>query len=82
MPESRGLCFTGCFNRLVSVLADFFGDISIEISDNARIGGIVLAAKARASNSKEHAELARSMLTDAGYDTRLVQPWLEAISEP
>ena len=79
--ESRGLCFTGRFNRTLSVLVGFYSDIVIEISDSSRIGAIILKAgeDVRSNSPEAHRELARVMLTDAGYSTDEMQPWLEAI---
>ena len=84
--DSNGKCFTGKFNRLVSVLAGFCDDIVIEISDNSQIGAIIAAAKQQIESLEEnqyspeaHVELAQILLLEGGYDAVTVQPWLDAI---
>ena len=88
--DSRGLCFTGRFNRTLSVLVGFYEDIIISISDNSRISAIIIKArdKCNVSPSRDstvpyspeaHAELAKTMLLEAGYDLAEVNVWLEAI---
>ncbi|CAH6420509.1 Hypothetical protein MVR_LOCUS148 [uncultured virus] len=82
--DSEYKCFTGRFNRTLSVLVGFYPDIFIEISDSSRIGAIILGAKDRLElyDSKVHHELAKAALLEAGYDEADVRPWLRAISEP
>ena len=81
--DSEDKCFTGRFNRLVSVLAGFCDDIVIEISNRSRIGAIVVAAKYGITpyDSAKHRDTAHTLLTEAGYDTDTIKPWLEAITE-
>ncbi|CAH6421591.1 Hypothetical protein MVR_LOCUS287 [uncultured virus] len=76
-------CFTGRFNRTLSVLAGFFDDIVIEISDSSRIGAIILAIKDRVVpyDPTTHRELAKVALLEAGYGEDEMQSWLEAIHE-
>ena len=75
-------CFTGRFNRTLSVLVGFYEDIMIEISDNSRIGAIIIAAgtKVGEHDPVAHRELARTLLLAAGYDIDIIKPWLEAIA--
>ncbi|CAH6421588.1 Hypothetical protein MVR_LOCUS286 [uncultured virus] len=82
--ESEGKCFTGRINRLVSVLAGFCDDIVIEISDNSRIGAIIVAAKYGITpyDLVKHRDTAHKLLTEAGYDALTIKPWLGAITEP
>lgn len=79
--ESRDLCFTGRFNRTLSALVGFYPDIIISISDNSRIGAIILKAREAIDpyDPLTHIKLAQSMLTDAGYGADEIKPWLEAI---
>lgn len=88
--ESKGMCFTGRFNRLVSVLVGFYPDIAIEISDSSRIGAIIVAARNRTESQEgdtpclpydpnAHRSLALELLTDAGYDAETIEPWLAEI---
>ncbi|CAH6420505.1 Hypothetical protein MVR_LOCUS147 [uncultured virus] len=79
--ESRGKCFTGRFNRTVSVLMGFYDDIVIAIADSSRIGAIIVAIKGSVLpyDPKVHQERAKTALTEAGYDDDTIIPWLEAI---
>ena len=43
MIESECMCFTGRFNRLISVLVGFYDDVEINISDSSRISGIIIS---------------------------------------
>ncbi|CAH6421578.1 Hypothetical protein MVR_LOCUS283 [uncultured virus] len=81
IADSEHMCFTGRFNRTLSVLAGFYPDIVIEISDSSRIGAIVIAArdKIRPYDSIKHRKLAVTLLSEAGYDGETVAPWLGAI---
>ena len=84
VAASRNKCFMGRFNRLLSVLAGFYDDIVIEISDCERINAIVLATKRRVRPYDKviHCEQARQKLLKAGYAMSEIKPWLRAISEP
>ena len=81
--DSECKCFTGRFNRTLSVLVGFYEDIIIEISDSSRIGAIILAVKNRLGtcDPKVHREHARKALLEARYDEATIELWLEAISE-
>ena len=81
--DSKGMCFTGRFNRLVSVLVGFYPDIVIEISDSSRIGAIILAVKERLESyhPTAHREIAHRELLGAGYTEVEIEPWLKAIDE-
>lgn len=85
-------CFTGRFNRTLSVLVGFYEDIVIEISDNSRIGAIIIAvqkqleARAVIDDSKpyspvEHKRMARTQLLAAGYTESKIDAWINAIDE-
>lgn len=82
--DSECKCFTGRFNRTLSVLVGFDPDIMIEISDTSRIGAIILAIKERMIHYDPHLHKAQALaaLIEAGYDAEIIEPWLEAISEP
>ena len=84
ISDSRGKCFTGRFNRTLSVLVGFYPDIVIEISDSSRIGAIITAAgtKVRPYDSTQHRAVALEALLEAGYEEDILEPWLGAISEP
>lgn len=83
LEEAEDLCFTGRFNHTLSVLAGFDDDISIDISESARIGGIIVATRDRLSDydAQEHYDLAKEQLEEAGYDEDTIEPWLRAITE-
>ncbi|CAH6420513.1 Hypothetical protein MVR_LOCUS149 [uncultured virus] len=83
ISDSECKCFTGRFNRTLSVLVGFYDDIVIEISDTARIGAIIIAVKERLElyDPEVHQDLARIALLEAGYDAATIEPWLDAILE-
>lgn len=79
--DSECKCFTGRFNRTLSVLAGFYDDIKIEISDGTRIGAIILAAKQKIHpyNSELHKEIATKSLLEVGYSEEEIDTWINAI---
>lgn len=81
--DSHCKCFTGRFNRTLSVLTGFYDDIVIEVSDSSRIGAIILSIKDRVVpyDPAVHREQSRLALTEAGYSKEEMQSWLDAISE-
>lgn len=83
IADSECKCFTGRFNRTLSVLVGFYSDIKIDISDNSRIGAIIVAAKNQTTpyDQHQHKSLAMILLLQAGYDADVIKPWLEAITE-
>lgn len=80
--DSECKCFTGRFNRTLSVLIGFYPDIIIEIADSSRIGAIILAIQEKINpyDALEHYRLASQALIEAGYDGDTIRPWLEAIA--
>lgn len=83
LEEAEDLCFTGRFNHTLSVLAGFDDGVSIDISESAHIGGIIIATRDRLScyDAQEHYDLAKEQLEEAGYDEDTIEPWLRAITE-
>lgn len=81
--DSEGMCFTGRFNRLVSVLVGFYDDIVVEISDTSRIGAIILTVRDQVIpyDSKAHRQASNEQLLAAGYTEAEIEPWLGAITE-
>ncbi|CAH6420582.1 Hypothetical protein MVR_LOCUS170 [uncultured virus] len=81
--DAECMCFTGRFNRTLSVMVGFYPDIIIEISDNSRIGAIIMTtnSKIKPYDPVLHRALAHKLLTEAGYDEDTIDPWLGAISE-
>jgi internalin A len=83
IAESECKCFTGRFNRTLSILVGFYDDIKINISDNARIGAIIIACKDRIIpyDPIDHKKLVEMELTEAGYTADEIKPWIDAIDE-
>ncbi len=81
IADSECKCFTGRFNRTLSVLVGFFDDIKINISDKSRISAIVLNSKDKIIhyNSIKHREAATKELIDAGYIESDFKDWIDAI---
>ena len=83
ISDSECRCFTGRFNRTLSVLVGFFDDIKVEISDNSRIGAIILLTKDQIIpyNVDVHKKLALKRLQEVGYSAEEAEPWIEAIDD-
>lgn len=81
--DSDGKCFTGRFNRTLSVLVGFFPDIVIEISDTSRISAIIITIQKRINpyDPATHAKTATVELQQAGYTLDEIKPWIDAISD-
>ena len=81
--DSECKCFTGRFNRTLSVLVGFYEDIKINISDQSRIGAIILNRKEKIIpyDLNIHKETAVNELLNAGYSKEEIEPWIEAIDE-
>ena len=81
ISESECKCFTGRFNRILSVLVGFYDDIKIEISDKSRIGAIIVSIgqKIIPYNPIEHKNLASQALLQLGYSESEIAEWIEAI---
>jgi hypothetical protein len=81
--DSECKCFTGRFNRTLSVLVGFFDDIKINISDKSRIGAIILNSKEKMNpySIDKHKEMATKELISAGYTEEEIEPWIDAIDE-
>ena len=79
--DSECKCFTGRFNRTLSVLMGFYKDIVIAISDKSRIGAIILAIKDRIRpyDHVTHKTMAQHELLEAGYTEDEIKAWIEAI---
>ena len=83
LTDSECKCFTGRFNRTLSVLVGFYPDITITISDSSRISAIILAIRTRIEPYDPilHQQTAQSELMAAGYTLIEIQPWLDAITD-
>lgn len=81
--DSEGMCFTGRFNRTLSVLVGYYDDIVIEISDSSRISAIIITIQARINpyDPVTHAETATRELQEAGYSLDEIKPWIDAIMD-
>ncbi len=83
IADSECKCFTGRFNRTLSVLVGFFDDIKINISDKSRISAIILNSKEKIIpyDVVKHKELATKDLVDAGYIESDFKDWIDAIDD-
>ena len=83
VTDAECKCFTGRFNRTLSVLVGFYDDISINISDSSRISAIVIeiGKKIEPYSAEEHMRTSSQALLEIGYTLTDIQPWLDAISD-
>ncbi len=83
IADSECKCFTGRFNRTLSVLVGFFDDIQINISDKSRISAIVLNSRHKIVpyDPTKHIDLAIKELIDAGYQEAEFKDWIDAIDD-
>ena len=79
--DSECKCFTGRFNRTLSVLVGFYDDININISDKSRISAIILNCKDKIIpyDIEQHKELAKKELLESGYKEEEIEIWIDAI---
>ncbi len=83
ISDSACKCFTGRFNRTLSVLVGFYDDIKINISDNSRIGAIILNIKEKIIpyDPYMHKEIATTYLLNVGYTMSDIRLWVDAVDE-
>ncbi len=83
IADSECKCFTGRFNRTLSVLVGFFDDIKINISDKSRISAIILNSKDKIIpyDPIKHKDAATKDLLEAGYIESEFKDWIEAIED-
>ena len=83
IKDSECKCFTGRFNRTLSVLIGFYEDIFINISDSSRISAIIIATGDHLDPyiAAAHRDTATQALTESGYSLTDIQPWLDAIED-
>ncbi len=83
IADSECKCFTGRFNRTLSVLVGYFDDIKINISDKSRISAIILNTRDRIIpyDPTKHKEMAKKDLIDAGYTEVEFKDWIDAIED-
>ncbi len=81
IADSECKCFTGRFNRTLSVLVGFFDDIKINISDKSRISAIILNSRDKIIpyDVVKHKEAATKDLKEAGYVESDFKDWIDAI---
>ncbi len=81
IADSECKCFTGRFNRTLSVLVGFFDDIKINISDKSRISAIILNSKYKIIpyDPIKHKDAATKELIEAGYVEADFKDWIDAI---
>lgn len=80
ITDSHGLCFTGRFNRTISVLQGFYEDINISISSSSQISAIILNLKNK-YNGEELITKIRHDLTDMGYEESEFIDWINALDD-
>ncbi len=83
IADSECKCYTGRFNRTLSVLVGFFDDIQINISDKSRISAIILNTgyKIIPYDPVKHKEAAIKELIEAGYLETDFKDWIDAIDD-
>ncbi len=83
IADTECMCFTGRFNRTLSVLVGFYDDIKINISDKSRISAIILNCKKKIVpyDSDNHKKMSKKELIEAGYNENEIEPWISAIEE-
>lgn len=83
IQDSECKCFTGRFNRVLSVLVGFYDDIRIEISDNDRISAIVLniIEQNKDKSINDQKILIEQALIEAGYDADIIESWTNVFDE-
>ena len=81
--DAEGMCFTGRFNRTLSVLVGFYPDITIEIAGSAQINAIIAVTQRQVIpySAAKHIALAKTRLEELGLGADKIQPWLDAIQE-
>ncbi len=81
IADAECMCFTGRFNRTLSVLVGFYDDIKINISDNSRIDAIIISCgeKIIPYDKHIHREISIKKLIAAGYSYSVIEPWISAI---
>jgi hypothetical protein len=80
IQDAECMCFTGRFNRTLSVLQGFYDDIEITISASAQITAVVLRLK-NIYSDKELEMKIKEELTTLGYQQSEFKPWLDALDE-
>ena len=83
IADAECMCFTGRFNRTLSVLIGFYDDIKVNISDKSRIAAIILNCRDKIMpyDSLTHKEMAQRELIEAGYSVAEIGPWIDAIDD-
>jgi hypothetical protein len=83
LQKCNAIAFLNTKQRTLSVLVGFFDDIKINISDNARIGAIIITCKEKIIpyNSNDHKKLVEKELLEAGYTNEEIKPWIDAIDD-
>ncbi len=83
IADSECKCFTGRFNRTLSVLVGFCDDIQINISDKSRISAIILNIKDKIIpyDPVKHKETAIKELKEAGYLETDFKDWIDVIDD-
>mgnify|MGYP006427722019 CR=1 FL=1 len=84
MNDSLCKCFTGRISRVINCLSGFSDLVKIEIKDESQIGNVIVLIKNQLSEQddytvEKHKELVKRELIERGYETEIINKWLEYI---
>ncbi len=72
------MCFTGRLTRLLNVLAGFYDDIEIQISDSEQISMIITSCQIK-YKSKEVKNAVKKELEERNFSKNIINEWLEYV---
>jgi Leucine-rich repeat (LRR) protein len=80
--ESEKYCNTGKISRLINVLNGFYDDIKIHISENERIGAIIvnLRKKYYSNNEEELRNIIKKELVARNFSEEIINVWIEHVT--
>ena len=84
MNDAMCMCFTGRLTRLINALNGFCDDVAIKIADNQQIGNMIHIFINKLKEKNEYSddklkELVEKELKERGYETAVIEDWLNAI---
>ena len=80
IQDAECMCFTGRFNRTLSVLQGFYDDVNITISSSSQISAIVLAAREK-FEGEELKQVIVKELKERGYREEEYVDWINALDD-
>jgi hypothetical protein len=85
MADAQCKCFTGRISRLVNCLNGFDPNIIIQISNSEQIGNIIGLIQRQLESTgtysiRNHQDLVRKELLERGYDDKIINDWVDAIT--